>query len=82
MAKIRTRPFDRTMIGKYAYTGLVANPGKCSIGLADYGIPGYTPCPQLGRFTTYELAEAKATELNKGQGLDDLTAWKIVASTM
>lgn len=66
---------------RYAYTAVVDQEGY-GIGRADEGTRGYTPCPQYGRFETYDLAQARAAELNAEAGVDAAEAFRLVAETM
>lgn len=52
------------------------------IGLAEENEPGYWPKPEHGPFATWDLAAAKARELNHRLGLSDEEAAHIVASSM
>ena len=65
----------------YAYTAIVDGTGY-SIGRADRGTKGYTPCPQYGMFPGYGEAMSKAKELNEAVGLAQVEAFGIVAGTM
>jgi hypothetical protein len=52
------------------------------IGLAEENERGYWPQAGFGTFATYDLAVAKASELNARLGLDPMDAAMIVASSM
>ncbi len=74
LLKARVRPAS-------AFTAVVGD-RDYGIGRADKGTFGYTPCPQFGRFGSYEAAVAKAKELNEEMGLDEAEALKLVLGTM
>lgn len=75
-ARTKLRPGDK------AFTAVVHD-GKFVVGRAECGQSGYVPVlGLLGQYPDYEAATAKADELNRLLGLDDLTATLIVADSM
>jgi hypothetical protein len=66
---------------RFAYaTGVGTD--KFVIARADEDQPGHLPQPHLGSFPSYEAAANEATYLNQLNGLDQKTAFGIVASTI
>lgn len=69
----------------WAFAPVVPNvPGPLfGLGVAIANEPGYIPIPlHWVHADTYEEAADHADELNRAEGLDDKTAYRIIASTM
>jgi hypothetical protein len=68
---------------RIAYTAVIRPEGGYGIGRADAGTKGYTPCPDLGSYATWDEARTMAATLNTDMlHLDKIEALKIVAGTM
>lgn len=62
--------------------GAVIHGRAFSVGLAEENEPGFWPMPSLGIFPSYELASAKARELNVARGMTVEEGLRIVTSSM
>lgn len=71
--------------GPIAIAAIISNemPGHFGLGIAVANERGYNPIPAgWAVFESMEMAERDAEKANESLGLDDLEAFKIVASTM
>lgn len=64
-----------------AWVAVIRNEGY-ELGLADRGVPGYSPMRDPIRFDTYEQASEAARTQNRSMGLTDAEALEIVVSSM
>lgn len=65
----------------YAFTAILTETGS-SIGIAFSGEAGHLAVANMPEFTVYSDAQDYADKLNLENGLNNLEAWKIIASSM